>query len=138
MVDRKSGIDSIHERRLPYPLKGRRANFPLLPQGGSDKKYQHRGPLSTMVTLQIQAQVTPYPTAYLKSIAFKKLLVNYVNGWRHAWRRTAYFLVLSAGVSSVTLIRAWRGELRGMLTLKKLECSVQEANLNNLVCNNKK
>ena len=92
----------------------RRANYPILTQGGSDKKYQYEAILSCnwnehnlkscssidwRASLVPAAAVIPAPIAYIKVVAVKKLVVGVLPGaacppqW---WVRGAH-LALSRG-----------------------------------------
>ena len=71
----------------------RRANYPILTQGGSDKKYQYEALLSCnwnehnskscssidwRASLVPAAAVIPAPIAYIKVVAVKKLVVGFL------------------------------------------------------------
>ena len=71
----------------------RRVNYPILTQGGSDKKYQYKAfllcnwnennlnPLSSIhwrASLVPAAAVIPAPIAYIKTVAVKTLVVGYL------------------------------------------------------------
>ena len=73
----------------------RRANYPILTQGGSDKKYQYEALLSCnwnehnskscssidwRASLVPAAAVIPAPIAYIKVVAVKKLVVGVLPG----------------------------------------------------------
>ena len=71
----------------------RRANYPILTQGGSDKKYQYKTSMSCnwderninrfssinwRASLVPAAAVIPAPIAYIKIVAVKTLVVGYL------------------------------------------------------------
>ena len=71
----------------------RRVNYPILIQGGSDKKYQYKAYMSCnwdeynlnritsinwMASLVPAAAVIPAPIAYIKIVAVKTLVVGYL------------------------------------------------------------
>ena len=92
----------------------RRANYPILTQGGSDKKYQYEALLSCnwnehnskscssidwRASLVPAAAVIPAPIAYIKVVAVKKLVVGFLlrttgppsgcasgSAWASSWR----------------------------------------------------
>jgi hypothetical protein len=72
----------------------RRANYPILTQGGSDKKYQYEAIMSSnwnehdlqgfasinwRASLVPAAAVIPAPIAYIKVVAVKKLVVGFLS-----------------------------------------------------------
>ena len=92
----------------------RRANYPILTQGGSDKKYQYEAILSCnwnehnlkscssidwRASLVPAAAVIPAPIAYIKVVAVKKLVVGFLS-------RTT--VPPSGWVSGSALASSWR------------------------------
>ncbi len=118
----------------------RRANYPILIRGGSDKKYHYRTlrvlylneyNLNTLTrnnwraSLVPAAAVIPAPIVYIKVAAVKKLVVGFRNAITAKARRKAWlggrFLALGNGPLALRL----GDHCSQSFTLKKLECSKQ-------------
>jgi len=115
----------------------RRANYPILTQGGSDNKYQFRTMFwnwneynvniltsnNWRASLVPAAAVIPAPKAYIKVVAVKKLVVGLLGWsvWSAVWRALPDRPFLSKAVGALN----WVSAEFGIFTLKKLECSKQ-------------
>ena len=92
----------------------RRANYPILTQGGSDKKYQYKtlrfcnwdekqlnlvSSINWRASLVPAAAVIPAPIAYIKIVAVKTLVVGYLS--------------ITTGCSSGVLLGLWVTFYRG-------------------------